>query len=158
MVGMKSYCNLTNEQLAYLAGLIDADGCFQIAGNGNPRCLRPNIQVIMTHEPTIRWMAELWGASCTSWAEHRRAEHHKPQFRTVLTGERAADLCQLLLPFMITKKEQAKLIIEFVEHAQTRPGVRLTDEMVAKRIELKQRMNELNDDRRVHLTKNAQLC
>lgn len=142
---MNTWVNLTELELAYLAGLLDGEGCFSFSDNG-ANCIRPLVQLIMTDEEIVNWVGSVWGAKVTQFARHRALPHHKPQFRVQVTGEKAVEFCKSIYPYLKVKKKQAELHIEWMvtksmENAQSRNALRAN---------LKARSHLLNDDRRVH--------
>lgn len=114
--------------IAYLAGIIDGEGSITINRNTkytNGRVsLRPKVTVSMTHEPTIAHIWSIGNASGNHWIDRRRTgvNHYVAEWRY----QDAARILRELMPYLITKREQAKLMIELCElreenqHAGTR--------------------------------------
>jgi hypothetical protein len=103
---------IPKNKLAYLAGIIDGEGNISIV-KGNIK--RPNfyfsgyVQVANTNKILINWLVENFkGKTC--WES-------KPSPNSKLKGYWVLKDCSILLnsllPFLILKKEQAKLVIEF---------------------------------------------
>lgn len=139
--------DMSETDKAYLAGLIDGEGCLMLSQAQTT--IRPKLQLIMTDQALVEWVASIWGTTVTSFAKYRALPHHKPQFRTTLTGERAVVAIEYIEPYMRLKRSQAHLFREWLalgdaRLAKDRPRIR------AAREELKIKMHALNDDRRDH--------
>ena len=57
---MKNWVNLSDIELAYLAGLTDGEGCLTMQDNGTG-CVRPIYQLIMTDEALVQWVSDILG-------------------------------------------------------------------------------------------------
>jgi len=99
----------------YIAGLIDGEG--GIAININHRT--PGIDFVasvilgMTHKETIKRMAEVIG---TKMSYEKRKLPAKPLYKVRIFKQ--ADIEQILLeliPYLITKRRQAELVLEFIK-------------------------------------------
>lgn len=139
--------DLSETDKAYLAGLIDGEGCLIMDG-ASDRMIRPKLQLIMTDQTLVEWVGHVWGTPVRRFAKHRAQPHHKDQFRTTLTGMRAVDAIRVIYPYMRLKQRQADI---FVEWSKTSARLKVDREWVqALRLDLKRQMHVLNDDRRFH--------
>lgn len=109
--------DLTDTQAAYIAGLIDGEGWVGICTmspnlkNGNvSTTFVPRVQVEMTNEKTIEWLHKTVGFGFITRIRERK--DRKPAWKYVIANRQASKLLQRILPFMITKREQAELLIE----------------------------------------------
>lgn len=140
-------------QLAYLAGLTDADGSIFVTHTNRLRTYYPTICWAMTHRATIDWVAELLGGTkvvlhnhtnrrrgTTSWG----SSNFREQWRTGLTGARARLLCERMLPYMHTKAEQARIVASFPVDERRARGLRLSDDVRAERERLGAALSALN--------------
>jgi hypothetical protein len=93
--------NLTTEDLHWLAGLLDADGCFYDKKNGRPY---PSIKVSMTDRDLVERVARLWGSSMTSY----KRENRKVIYESRVHGEKALGWMLRLFPYM-SRRRQAKI-------------------------------------------------
>ncbi|HEX9625029.1 MAG TPA: hypothetical protein VF979_11685 [Streptosporangiaceae bacterium] len=107
----------------------------------------------MTHKPTIEWVCETLGGvkvgvnnhtnlrtGSTSWGKSK----FRPQYKTLVSGSRAQLLCGLMLPYMHTKAEQARLVSIFPVDERRAPGRRLSNEVRAERERLGAQISALN--------------
>jgi hypothetical protein len=73
-----------------------------------------NIRLAMTHRPTIEWIASKLGRPVECHGAGHRTKKWKPCWR-VSIGNVAGmiSLIEQILPFLITKKEVASVLLEF---------------------------------------------
>lgn len=90
----------TEVELAYLAGIVDGEGCF-VWSWGNSTMLM-NVQ--MKHEPTIDWLHTTFGGS--RFRPTNTGLHTWKAFPVLLR-----ELLPILRPYMITKAEQADIFL-----------------------------------------------
>jgi len=127
---------LNSSELAYIAGIVDGEGCITRAG----KHLRTSI--CNTDRRLIDRLKELLGEGVTSYLKRERSEKHKTGH--VLVIGRAADnkrLLELLLPFLIVKREQANLAIKFYESRFERGQSNVLNR---EEIDIQERIIELN--------------
>jgi hypothetical protein len=134
---------------AYLAGLIDGEGTIYImrhSGRDGRSTYYPAISIMMTHEGVLRWVADKLQVAVAKIP--RKPTGWRDQFSVRIHGKRAITLCQIMLPFLRVKREQAELVQAFpFEERKGRPraGRALTPEIIAAREELRLRVNALNE-------------
>lgn len=134
--------NLSETELAYLAGLTDGEGCLTFSDNGTG-CIRPLYQIIMTDEAIVRWVGDILGVYTRQFAKHRALPHHKDQFKVRLTGERAVIFLKLIHPYLRVKRPQAEVLIAWLDTKHMK-----NPERDLTRKEMKKQIHILNDDRR----------
>lgn len=108
------------ELLSWLAGFLDGEGSFVIVRESGGR-LQPRIQVANTHIATLSRVQEMLTRlglpHYVGWKQGgRRADGYdrKRQWVIMATGlKRTARWCQALLEYLVTKREQAELMLEF---------------------------------------------
>lgn len=108
---------LSEARRGYLAGFLDGEGGIQITMSQRPNreyrvALHPTVYLCNTHRKTIYELRSwLGGGSIT-----RRQEHgnHKDSYVLSISGVRSITaLLGFLLPCMITKCRQARVMIEY---------------------------------------------
>ena len=110
--------DLTDTELAYIAGIIDGEGCILISRsvtidehyeievvNYNLR-----LHIVNTNLDVIEWLKNKLEEGVVS---KRKPKNCLQQYTYHLSGDRVALLCEKLLPYLIIKKEQAINAIEF---------------------------------------------
>lgn len=92
---------LDNHQLAWLAGLMEGEGCFSRATPAMPR--RPRTSVGMTDQDVIEHICALWGTRLYTYVP--RDTRHRQVFRTELVGGSAVALMTLLRSHMSLRRQ-----------------------------------------------------
>ena len=114
---------------AYLAGLIDAEGTLSIVAKNESTV--PYIAVYNDSERLMRWLEEATG---------KPFKPHKPPnhliWRFVGNSKEREKLLLAILPYLLTKKEQAVLLLEYVRMFKQKDP--------ARRVVLKNRVYDLN--------------
>ncbi len=141
---------ITEIEKAYLAGLFDGEGSVSVArtkpnNKNRDRTYRYTLEVTLTntHQKTIEMFSKLFNGS------YSRIRHHdkvgwKDAHCIRWSSLKAKSFLEELLPYLIIKKEQAKLAIEFQERKTQKRGFvpvkagrglshRLSDEEIKKR-------------------------
>ena len=141
---------LTTDERAYIAGLIDGEGCINVAavGPNRNRTVYPMVTVAMTHRGVINWLAERLQAGTVKLHNQtslRRHPTYKPQYRFQVFGKRAQLLCKALLPYLKVKDQQARLVLDFPTDARIAPGVKIERSAINEvRYRLRDQINSLN--------------
>src|SRR5216684_6292512 len=117
--------------LAYLAGILDGEGCFGIyrynRGPDQPYNYRPSVTVASTSPDLLRWLElRFRGEVChhSEGDENREAS----AYWTMRSKTDIVKLVPHVIPFLIVKKLQAVITLEFCEKFNIGSGSRYTDE------------------------------
>jgi hypothetical protein len=137
--------SLSVAQRAYLAGLIDGEGCIHIARVDGPRHKSPwvrcVIKVCMTTREPGETVAEWLGLSLR---EHARPAPKTPVFEWAVTGLRAAAVAEAVFPYLLLKQRHAELVLE-LEKTRPRLGPKqLSAEVIARQAEIWTEFSDLN--------------
>lgn len=99
-----------SEQNAYFAGLIDGEGCLFLEKRSGSRAgqVRPTIEVGMTCKLTIEALRAAFGGNITFKAAKGT---RKDQWRWRVQDRRAREVLAYIYPHMITKREDADLLL-----------------------------------------------
>ena len=105
--------------LAYLAGLFDGEGSVNIfKSSGQNGSITPRyfveISIGNTHKGVLQWVLENFGGRLTHNGVQYTPNSHKT-WRWRASTQEASSILVALLPYLIVKKEQALLAIEFQE-------------------------------------------
>lgn len=106
--------------LAYMAGIIDGEGCFFIgqasrAYNGKVvRHHRCCLKIDSTDECLITWLMDTFSGVNSARNRWTSGKTYERTIHTwVATGDRLSDLCEQILPYLIIKKRHCENIIKF---------------------------------------------
>ena len=113
--------------LAYVAGIIDGEGCIGIYKTKYRYYL--TVAVHMTDEWMVTWLASLFSGSKNTYTHYRKRSNCKPEWAWQIQGKRALVFLELILPYLKLKRPQAEIAINF-QRAKVRPR-QLTDEQRA---------------------------
>jgi hypothetical protein len=145
---------IAETDLAYLAGFIDGEGCIGIVTQRRSRHPdRPNYVLRLTVSNTnplpLRKFQAAHGGSLHLDMKQRGKDLWKPSGVWCLSDDRCATLLAQLLPYLIVKREQALLAIEFrtlMRNHKRMPREKrfLPKQVWDERAALKLQMNNLN--------------
>lgn len=108
----------SSEQQAYMAGFIDADGCFQIIKRKHTReqyiwiGYSIILNVTNTNKEVIDYIHDIFGVSSKVYCQ-KFVEKRKDVYRLCIGGRQAQEITKLVLPYLIVKKERAKIFLSF---------------------------------------------
>lgn len=112
---------MEERKIAWLAGITDGEGTLTICKIRTH--FRPIFQVVNTNRDMLlecqAILADITGRTCTIKSKSfsgTRLAHWKDSFQIQITKQSDVKaICQALIPYLITKKLQAELIVKFVE-------------------------------------------
>ena len=104
-------------ECAYLAGLIDGEGCICVVrwrnkAGGTQYQLR--LRITNTNRTVLEWVAERFGGQIH--ADRTHPAMWKPKFVWDVSSRTASRILELVSPYMIIKREKARLALEFQRH------------------------------------------
>ena len=105
------------EDAAWLAGLLDGEGCFD-SPRGNPR-----IRVKMSDLDVVIRAADIMGAS--TYHETSAHDYYKPCMVAQITGDRAIAIMRSVLPWMGSRRSAKILDIVLAHEAKKAGRIRL---------------------------------
>lgn len=98
-----------NEELAWCAGFLDGDGSFNISLNGQGVSLAPCISATSKESEPLDELVRIFGGHM-SIVRHAVSGQEYWHWR-VRQGD-VVDVCRMLIPFLVLKREQAELMIK----------------------------------------------
>ena len=141
-------------ELGYIAGIVDGEGYIGIGVT-----LRKDIAKQPTHSVRVhivntdprlpKWFCDRFGGSVNR-QNPPQGKRWKPKYTWGCFGSRAEAFIEAIEPYLIIKREQAQIVLAAKAIGRHRGGGTgkgprpLTDEVVAKREDLKQRLHLLN--------------
>ena len=136
-----------NLQIIWAAGLFDGEGSFGFLDNQKNfgwGHISPRASLEMTHEGAVRQFQRIVGIGTIN-IRLSRNETSRQTFVYTAGGKKAIQIARLLIPYLIVKYEQAKLLIEFGEIVLQRCGTyTLTPDTIAQRQVLLDEMKLIN--------------
>jgi len=107
--------------LAYVAGVVDADGCIRFhrekypTRGGIKHSYHAVVIVTNTNKWLVEWLRFSFGGTVYKHAEAQN-ERQERCWRWYIKHQKAADFLRLILPYLKMKRDQAVLAIEFQSH------------------------------------------
>lgn len=101
--------------LAYVAGIVDGEGCIDIHGRNRPGHKYSHMSLRVTVVSTDQWLCQMLKFRFSGNVRERTVDktHRLPLWDWCLEGKRAKDFLELILPYLHLKKPQAELGIKF---------------------------------------------
>lgn len=114
--------------LAYVAGIIDGEGCIDVNRRNRPSHKYPDTSLRVTVVSTDQWLCQMLRFSFGGAVRERIVDklHQLPQWDWRIERGKASEFLKLILPYLHLKKPQAELGIKFQE-AKGRSTHGLTD-------------------------------
>lgn len=135
---------LKENEKAYIAGIIDGEGCITASKvkSRKSTTIHQRVRVANSDGRLTEWLHKKCGGFI---ANYRRSG--KPKWKSLkvweLSGRKGADLMRLILPYLVTKKEQAKLMIELsLLQLKSRKGKKYNEERQNKILEEYHQLNK----------------
>lgn len=126
------------EQFAYAAGLLDAEGCFHASRNEHCHTFRYDVIVNMDNPAPLQRMSGLFGGDVKQrrdggymWTPSRKA---------------LASMLRNVIPYLVVKREQAELLLKMRENFELCGRRKPTEQEEKERYALAKRISELKSD------------
>jgi len=150
----------TSTQIAYIAGLIDGEGCFYIGRvkqgkYGSGYQWHSLLRITSCDECIIIWLEETFGGSKDSryrWTSKKAFT--RPVYNWQATGPMLDYIMPKILNYLIIKKPQCEVMIKYRLTSKNIGSKRLPDKVVALRYELLKEIRNLNSRFHNHALKN----
>jgi intein/homing endonuclease len=131
-------------ELAYLAGLIDGEGCIRIEKSGGryretPHT--PTVCVTNANPTLIMWVYNKFGG-------HLYLKKNRTCWDIYWLGKKAVEILKEVYPYLIAKKEQTELVFAYRELIG-KPGKRLSPDNIEKRKAIVEAMSILKKNSQI---------
>jgi hypothetical protein len=141
---------LTETELAYMAGVVDSDGCITVLKMKPQGCMSApryvlTITIVNTSHDLMEWLIERFGGFAK--ARKRAQVHHKLTYAWSYANSKAADVLRVIRPYLVIKGRQADVGIELIENWETGRkgrGTKTSAKEVSRREMLTMKIRELN--------------
>lgn len=146
-MSVKVINDMTNEQIAYLAGIIDGEGTISVSRKKDKTMkrkmsLRPYLTVVNTNLELIQWLYDITGLGTVSKLYISKNKKHTPFKRWSVWTRQAEQIIKVVLPYLIVKKLQAITFLDLLNNQKHVPG--LTDEAWDKQLKIADILTKLN--------------
>lgn len=144
-------------KLSYMAGFMDGEGSFSItktysvqrkADGSKQKYLvyKLWVSVTNTNREVMDWVAKNFGGKVLTGSNKSRNPKYKTRYTWALSSFKDIEKFTIgILPYLIVKRQQALLTVEFCRTAQTTSiGTSLSQEVQQKRDEMRRKMMRLN--------------
>jgi hypothetical protein len=101
----------TEAEIAYLAGIIDGEGCIYVWMHKDTKRVSLHVTIRMTDENVIKWIHERFEGRYSSHA--RKRPNWKPLYEVRWIGRYGKNLLRVVRPYLIGKRKQAELALEW---------------------------------------------
>jgi hypothetical protein len=134
------------EKLAYLAGIIDADGCIHIERFLDKRRNKSTyryvlrLQIGVTKRMLVDWVQENFGGSTKIYRIKGRTENRNDVYNWRISSGKAAEVLETILPYLILKQKQALTAIDFRKTLMSK-----TESRAHKCADVRQQKNQLKE-------------
>lgn len=134
----------TIAQLAYLAGLLDGEGCItavarKSVGRGNS--YRTDVTIANTCKKVTDWLLKNFGGAV--YTRTFKETRYKTAYNWYMDPKEILSLLPKVIPFLVVKKSQAELMLEFRNLIQEH-NLQLSKKVVDKRRRIANRFRKLN--------------
>lgn len=151
MAGWQYPKDIKPTELAYLAGIIDGEGVISIhahtkrrhsKGRENEpyRILQPVVQIYNTDLNLINWLHDRIGFKFNG-RDRRKA---RTSYQVVVTGYSTHSILLPLLDYLIAKRPQAMLVMEYIAIRASRSDTEYNPPYGQREVEIWQTLQELN--------------
>lgn len=104
---------MQKEKLAYFAGLMDGEGCFNINFNKRRETYQARLTMTNTNTLLVGWCENEFGGKV--YLRKKYNPKHKEKWEWMCWGNKdtLTRILKDILPYLVGKKEQCKTLIEF---------------------------------------------
>ena len=136
--------NLKIWERAYLGAILDTDGTIKVTGRGKKKknYNRPSIEICNTNLELLETIRKIIGSG-TIREKRYRNRSKKTQYVYRLPSKDTAEFLKQVFPFLVVKRERAKLCIEFFEEDKFRRSIRGSP-LTSRQVELLHEIRRLN--------------
>ena len=122
MIISKPVPQLTKEQWAYFAGIVDGEGCLTLSRAINKQrkhkpvliYYRPVLTIETTSKPLQDWLINVFGKGYCARNPHKG--NHKDRYLWLLSKKADIfDVCLGIRPYVVIKKNQVEVMLDFLK-------------------------------------------
>jgi len=98
----------------YIAGLFDGEGSVGLYSNGGSG-FGVRVQMVQTETATSRPLWESLQSTYGGGISYVKSDRHRPKMNWALSGSKAIEFLNDILPYVILKRDQVKLLLTWWE-------------------------------------------
>jgi hypothetical protein len=115
--------NLTPTDAAYIAGIMDGEGCFMLAKSANSISpagvgYKPLIELAMCDAATIFYIADLTGKP----VQQRVIKSGRTAYKIIWHNRMAGALLTEIIPYLRGKRDQAEILLHYINNVSPGKG------------------------------------
>ena len=133
-------------KLAYLAGIIDGEGCICIRHHTKDRkspTWDSRLYIVSTDRKLIDWLQSNFGGLTYS-RNSKKNPHWKTKHEWVVPANQLLPILYAVLPYLVIKKEHSEIAIKFRKTYPDRNYCKIPKEFTKIRLECFQSLKKLN--------------
>jgi hypothetical protein len=130
--------------IRYVAGLFDGEGCIRVNRQEFPNHIRYQLYAVMQMSdprPLAEMQKQFEGSF--HFGKLPLNPNHRPLHCWSVSSQKALRFLEMVLPYLIVKKQEAELAIEFQRGIQRWGKAGMTEAEIARRHDLMRRISEL---------------
>ncbi|XWK89872.1 MAG: hypothetical protein U7127_07325 [Phormidium sp.] len=142
---LKQCNNLSVADAAYIAGLIDGDGCLtaSVGKSRNSVVVNYKLIVSMCDELTIKWLQEITSVGTITRTSRINQPKWKDLHRFECSGQQLNSMLEEVIPYLKLKKPQSLLLQELGSLKKNKLGWGV-DRNIERQIEISQLIQKMN--------------
>lgn len=131
---------LTNEEKAYIAGIIDGEGSIMLTSFHRNELHSPCVSIASTTLELLQWIKDKTNTGVIKRKKNYNTERHKDCFSYTLRYNDAINFLEMISPYLVieSKKRRALMIINEYKSLTPRNG-RYSEELLEKKREFYER-------------------
>jgi hypothetical protein len=135
--------------LAYLAGIIDGEGCISILRHARTTHYDVRLGIVNTSTDLIVWINDTFGPGVLH-VKPKQVAHWKTSYEWCIGSISAYLILKSVLPMLRVKSKQAQIAMRFVElvHSKSCQQQRVSEQHLAEREKLRLELISLNGRQR----------
>lgn len=136
--------NKQKKRIQYLAGIIDGEGNIGIVKRESDRneSYSVRLSVYSTNRELINSLNKEWGGTIV--VRKPRKKEHAESYTLVWSHKKAVEIINSVSPFLIIKKEQAMIAVNFQSFVKSTGRAGLSKNTLIKMREFKEQLHKLN--------------
>lgn len=135
--------NLTQQQLAYIAGFLEGDGSFQImryVSKKDGHVYEYRISGYNTKEEVIKWFVDNVGGY---YSKIKSSTRQRPPFHWNIKNQEAIKLAEAIYPYLVAKKEEVGIWLEYAHNVIPNKTKKRTQETIDFRMNLIEKIRHI---------------